>query len=307
MFCAKCGHSSSENTPFCPGCGQENLGNEGQTEQQVGSQEHEAVITKNEAPQKTFRSSWFWLLVPLAVAAAVFWTSVNDVAIREHNEAIDAFSEGDFETAQQALEEAENDTVSDATRAHILITRAYIETTEGNNEVALAKFREALLLLEDDMYEKPLIKGEIAYLEGDADAAEKYYLEAAKMAPNEAQTQNALTMFYLDVDGYYPEFFDPDAALLYAEETYALTQTGEPMRDIALENLIVSHVIGGDDSRALALLKMVDFKKKPYMYIWKGTAHLNLGNDEEALTNYDLAVKNGAITREEIDMMLGVE
>ena len=98
--------------------------------------------------------------------------SIDNTAVEKNNSAQESYQAGgDPNQAISQLQQASQDAVTNSTKMTTKVNLAYVYSSEGKNDLALATFKEALPLASEGTLDYYLISGEIALLEGKPNAA----------------------------------------------------------------------------------------------------------------------------------------
>lgn len=233
------------------------------------------------------------IVVGILVIGAYF--SQDDQAIETNNQALDNFDLGNNTEAIEQFKDAADQAVTDETKLDTLVNLAYVYWTDGQSELALQTFKEALALTKPESFDYHLLSGEIALEENNPAAAEEHYLKAYEMNPEDYQITNSLALFYLDLDSVAPEYTDYPKALTFAKKADALSDL-----KMAEENLAIAHYFNNEFDETIRLLKTRDFTVSPTLAIWLGLAYLGKDDEVNAKYYFKLGIENGADAPQEI-------
>lgn len=178
-------------------------------------------------------------LLVLAIIGWGIYTNLDEDAIKTNNEGIASFDSGKSNDAIRQFQEAANSAVTNDTKINALKNLGYAYISEGKNDLALNSFRDALALAKSDSFDYYLISGEIAVLEHKPDAAERNYTKAYQMSPDDFQINNALNLFYLDLEEIAPDYADYPKALIHAQKAYDVSSA--EIKNTATQNLGIAH------------------------------------------------------------------
>src|SRR3989344_5017960 len=187
MFCKTCGTKSDGTKKFCTNCGKE-LSSTSKAEPS------QAQGTPNFTKPK-FESSWsagriIGIIVVVAFIGWGIYSSQDDAVVEKNNNAISNYGSGNSEQAISHFQEASKDAVSTENKINTLKNLAYVYSSEGQNDLAISTFNEALALAPADSFDYYLIAGEIALLEGKPNSAQIAYNKDYQLEPNEFQINN---------------------------------------------------------------------------------------------------------------------
>ncbi len=193
MFCKNCGTKSDGTKKFCTNCG---------TAFPV------AAATATAAPRPAAvrppmpKEKWTTGRIIKTVLVVVFVgglillkfglgaiNSVDNTAIDKNNAAQESWQAGgDPNQAISQLQQASQDAVTNSTKMTTKVNLAYVYSSEGQYDLALSTFKEALAFASADTLDHYLISGEIALLEGKPNAA--------LIAYNKAYTKDSMISKY---------------------------------------------------------------------------------------------------------------
>jgi len=275
MFCKKCGKEIEQDAKFCQGCGIA-----------FSSIKEEKFLSPISLDNK---KSWISgkaiksTLITLLVVGAVFlkfgvgmFNSVDNQAVDKNNNAMTAFDSGNSEQAISQFKQASNDALSNNTKRLTLVNLAYVYASEGKNDLSLKTFKEALPLASNDSFEYYLISGEIELLEKNPAKALSNYNKAYQINSSDFQINNALNLFYLNLDESSGNYMDYPKALVYAQKAYEVSE--ETIKNIAKQNLAIAYFFNEKYDQALPLFLSFDLAKDPYMSYWLGLTYLAKGD-----------------------------
>ncbi len=294
MFCKNCGTKSDGTKKFCTNCG---------TALAV------AAATGAEAAPRAVRppmpkEKWTTGRIIKTILAAVFfgglillkfgWGAINSIdntAVDKNNAAQESWqSGGDPNQAISQLQQASQDAVTNSTKMTTKVNLAYVYSSEGQTDLALATFKEALPLASTGSIDYYLISGEIALLEGKPNAALIAYNKGYAKDPNNFQINNALNLFYLDIADERPQYSDVAKAL-----TYALKADQVQPSDITKQNLGIAYHLNEKYKLAISTLSPLNnIAGQPYLAYWLGLAYV--GDEQPTNAKYYLRIAiNGGV------------
>ncbi len=281
MFCTNCGNELTTNQRFCTSCGTSVKGSEESLKVEINQEAQKPVKT----PWTFFRVVKYVVVILIVVALLSIKLIVsaintsNNTAVTSNDKGINALQSGDYDGAITHLEKASDSAVGGSTKMNVLTNLAYAYSSDGRDTEALAKFREALPYATANSFDYYLISGEIALLEGKPQEALTNYTSAYNLKPDDFQINNALNLFYLDINDKYPTFSDPQKALGYALKAY---QTTAPeTKGTATENLAIAYFLTKDFDKAIQYFKQTN-QSQPTVQLWLGMSYF-------ALEDYDTA------------------
>jgi len=275
MFCKKCGNKIIENAKFCSKCGEV---------AEVHKSKEKEDYHYPKPPKKPLWRRAIKFLAILGVIGLIFIirlglgyvNSPDYETVTTNDTALESFEAGNPDDALSGFEEALSTATELENKLQITKNIGYVLSSEGRTDEALVKFKEALSFVGSNSFEKKLVSAEIALLEGNYLLAEKEYLSAHNLKPNDFQVNNALNLFYLDLEALAPEFENYPKAL-----TYALTadRTAHPeVRNSSSQNLALAYYFNDNYQKSIELFSKQDLSD-PYMSYWLGLSYAASGND----------------------------
>lgn len=294
MFCKNCGTKMDEDASFCNNCGATVAGIE-----KINKIEHSIppVVFAPAEENKVWKAGRIikTILIIVAIAIGIFFKFFNffeNEAVNTNNNALTAYDSGNSEQAISQFKQASNDALSNDNKINSLKNLAYVYATESKNDLALKTFQEALALTSKNTFDYYLISGEIALLNKDPESAKVAYEKAYAMKPNEFQINNALTVFYLDIEEIAPKYADYRKALTHAQKANEVSD--KEIKNITKENLAIAYFYNEKYDQALPLFLSLDSVKKPYINYWVGLTYLAKEDATNART-YLLRAKNAGV------------
>lgn len=281
MFCKNCGTKSNDVQKFCTSCG--------------GIFSHVVEPEAKPSPEhfsKTHqKSSWgagriIGILIFVGLIGLGRYNSQDDKVIEKNNNAITSFDSGNNEQAINGFQEASKNAVSTENKINSLKNLAYVYSTDGKNDLAISSFKEALALTAQDSFDYYLIAGEIALLENKPNSAQIAYGKAYEKSPSDFQINNALTLFYLDIEGKAPQYADYKKAVQYAERAIQLSDL-----QLAKQNLGIAYFFNDNYSKAISTFRGLTIQSDPVVNYFLGLSYA--GNDDSVNAKFYL---NKAIT-----------
>jgi len=197
----------------------------------------------------------------------------NDAAISDLNS-------GNSSQAISHLQQASEGAITNDTKINTLKNLAYAYSTEGKNDLSLKTFKEALALASNDSFDYYLISGEIGLLERKPDLALSNYNKAYQINPNNFQINNALNLFYIDLDESAKSYANYPKALGYAQKAYEVSEAS--VKNIAKQNLAISYLFNKKYEQAITLFLSADLAKEPYANYWLGVTYVAKGDSANA-------------------------
>lgn len=263
MFCEKCGTKMKENAMFCQNCGTALLNTQ-----------------NNQTPTVSIEKGSSWsmskiikrVLLAVVIAIVIIWRLIHSNAVDTNNNGLSAYNSGNSEQAISQFSQAANGAISDDDKRASLINLGYVYASDSKNDLALSTFNEALVLASKDSFDYYLISGEIGLLEKKPDIALSNYKKAYQINPNDFQINNALNLFYVNIDGNANDYVNYPKALGYAQKAYEVSD--DTIKNIAKQNLAIAYFFNKNYDQALPLFLSCDAIKEPYINYWLGLTYL---------------------------------
>lgn len=304
MFCKNCGKELDGTKKFCSGCG--NANSTIQDTHRETNTDTSSTVVRPPMPKKPWTKVRIIKTVLMVIVFGGLLSlkfiggainSLDNDAIDKNNSAQDSYtSGGDANKAIQQLQQASQDAVSNSTKMTTKVNLAYIYSSEGEEELALETFKEALPLASEGSLDYYLISGEIALLEGKSNSALLAYNKAYEKNPNDAQINNALGLFYLDIFDERPQYYDAVKALNYTKKAYEIQPS-----DITKENLGIAYYFNENYKQAISLLSSVaGITNRPYEVYWLGLAYVGDNQPTNAKYYLQIALDGGVEMPQEV-------
>ncbi|MBU4511697.1 zinc-ribbon domain-containing protein [Patescibacteria group bacterium] len=274
MFCNKCGNKIlKKEAKFCAKCG---------TSFSARGKQKEQKEAESFSEKRNFFSTKgvVWAIIIIVVVGLGIYGSTDEEAVETNNEAMSSFNAGDNEQAISQLKQASNEASKDDTKLNTLKNLGYVYSTESQYALALESFKKALAYANKDSFDYFLVSGEVALLEGKPSTAQINYNKAYQLRPNDYQINNALALFYLDMEETAPSYVDYPKALSHAKKAYETVESG--LKESAKENLAIVHFYNENYSEAISLMSTINFNQYPYMAYWMGLAYVMIEDDVNA-------------------------
>lgn len=307
MYCQQCGKQAMEGEKKCSVCGAAlpEVSTEPTTEEQSATPSQPSTIVGQSGYQENKKAPIIpiiiGLLVVFAIAGVGFYFSLNQKGVEQNNQAIENFDSGDTDAAIAQLEDSLDSAVLDETKLKSLKNLAYMYFSRGQMDEARANFAKALELTDPTSKDYYLILAELSYIDGSGELTLANYLEAYAIAPNDYQVNNALALFYLDLDGLYPDYVNDVQALFHAQK--ALENDASQL-ELTKQNLAIAHYFNSNYSDAVYYLSTTDYETQPGMGYWMGYAYYALDDAENAAYYFQLAQDAGVEFPEDINQFL---
>jgi tetratricopeptide (TPR) repeat protein len=288
MFCKSCGNKLDTTKKFCTNCG-------------TPSPVQPPKVEVPKKPWTTGRIVKYVVvggIILLLLSAKLIFGAINAIegdAVETNNNALSAYDSGNSSDAISQFRQAADSAVTNANKANSLINLAYVYSSEGQDAQAIATFKEAVAYTDSDSYSHHLVMGEIALLEGRSSDALTSYQKAYSLSPNEFQTNNALALFYLDLNSRHPSYEDYPKALTYALRADELSEL-----ESTKQNLAVAYYFNEQYQTAISILTSLSIDKDSYTAYWIGLSYINLGNESSAKFYLKKAIANGVEVPQEI-------
>lgn len=300
MFCKNCGTKSDGTKKFCTNCGAAFVNSEGSN----------APSTPPPIRQPMPKEPWTTGRIIKTVIGVIFVggliflkfgmaaiNSVDNSAIVKNNTALENYNSGNNDQAIAGFQQATKDAVTNTNKLNSLKNLAYVYSSEGKDELALNTFKEALALAPESSFDYYLISGDIALLEGKPNSALLSYNKAHALEPDNFQINNALNIFFLDLNETAPQYTDYPKALTYALKAY----NNDPAKSsVATQNLGIAYFFNKQPDNAITYLKMSDVNKEPFIALWLGLAYALKEEVTTAKYYFNIAIKAGVDVPQEV-------
>lgn len=294
MICNHCG-TDLGTQEYCANCKKYTL--KADHDEPINS--NPVTLNVKDEEDHSIKSKMIRGVIALAFLGFGYYNTVDNEAIEKNNEALIHFDSGDSAGAIAEFEKALEMTTTDEGKLNVLKNMAYVYATEGQYVKAVSKFKDALEYTEEDSFDSYLVAGEIALLENNGKAASENYNKAYAMKPDDYQINNALALFYLDLEGTTPGYANFPKALVHALKAYELNKS-----EITKQNLALAYFFNNDFDQTIALLLTTDINSHPYAALWLGLAYASKGDDLNARTYLQQAVNAGVPVPEEVHAYL---
>ena len=291
MFCKKCGKESKGEQKFCTNCGKEFLG----------------TIKNNFDEAPTFSFDFKKILEIRRIIPAIIiilfigwgmYSSFDDSAIEINNNAISDWDSGKSDQAISQFKQASDEAFTDETKVTTLVNLGYIYSSELQYDEALQSFEEALLYTKKDSFDYFLISGEIALLEFKPNSALISYNKAYELNPNDFQINNALGLFYLDLEDIASNYLNYPKAVQYLQKAYEVSDYAT--KNTAKANLGIAYFFNDNFDQTISLLSSLDLNSKPYMAYWLGLTYAAKDDVTNAKFYLQKAVNAGVEVEQEV-------
>lgn len=296
MYCNKCGKPNPESGKFCKHCGVKF--NNVVKDNGIGKEDSSEQISVNpKATKKSFNvGGIIKIFVVLVIIGFVIYGSQDSGSVTTNNNAITSFDSGDSKTAIDQFQQATKDATGNDTKISTLTNLAYVYASEDQNDLALSTFKEALALTSEGTFDYYLISGEVALLEGKPNGALLSYNKAYQINPDDFQINNALALFYLDLEKLAPQYTDYKKALTYAQKAYDLNKS----LSLAKHNLAIAYYFNENYTQTISLLSSSNFIQHLYTAYWLGLAYFNIEDHANAKIYFQKAIDGGFKVPQEI-------
>lgn len=304
MFCKNCGTKSDGTKKFCTNCGT--------------ALATAAAPTATAAPRAVRppmpKEKWTTGRIIKTIIAVVFVggliflkfglgaiNSIDSTAVDKNNAAQESYQAGgDPNQAISQLQQASQDAVTNSTKMTTKVNLAYVYSSEGKDDLALATFKEALPLASQDSLDYYLISGEIALLEGKPNAALIAYNKGYAKDPNDFQINNALNLFYLDIADERTQYSDVSKALGYAIKANQIQPS-----DLTKQNLAIAYHLNENYKQSISLLSSIsNISTQPYLAFWLGLSYAGDNQPTNAKYYLRIAINGGVdVPQEVLDYM----
>lgn len=281
MFCNNCNTELKEGQKFCTNCGAETK------VPLVGAMKPSTAMPANAKPVPwTFSKIAGTVALVVVVGVLLLWqlVSVADIgSVSKNNDGLASFEAGNNRQAVNELQEASQSAVSNEAKINSLKNLAFVYSSDGQNELALESFQQALNLTSEGSFDYYLIAGEITLLQGNSNSALLNYNKAYQLRPDDFQINNSLAIFYMDTEGAHPEYENYPKALVHAQVAYDASKL-----EVTKQNLALAHYWNGNYDQAISLFSSLNIDKETYTAFWTGLAYL--GKKDVANAKYYLKI-----------------
>jgi tetratricopeptide (TPR) repeat protein len=238
------------------------------------------------------------LVVGAILGSKIILSAINSIdsdAIDKNNNALNAYDSGNNQEAITQFQQASQDAVSNDTKINTLKNLAYVYSSEGQDDLALSTFQEALALASADSVDYYLISGEIAELESKPNAALIAYNKAYTKDPDDYQVNNSLALFYIDIYDVHPQYVDYKKALGYAQKANQISPS-----NVSKKNLALAYYFNENYSQTISLLRSVDISKEPNYAYFLGLAYAQTDDTVNAKLYLRQAIVGGMKVPQEV-------
>lgn len=295
MFCKKCGQELNGEIKFCVNCGEVASPTIHASAPESKKKIKHWLVGIKEILKKINTKKSVQIIVVIIIIIAGIYGSRNDDAIKKNDDAIKNYDSGKSQEAMSQLEEAAKNATQDDTKIATLKNLAYVYSSENKNDLALDSFQQALKLTNNGSYDYFLVSGEIALLQDRPYDAYINYNKAYQLNPDDFQINNALNLFYIDLEGKHPEYQDYKKALSYALKAYELNKL-----DLVKQNLAVAQYFNENYDEAISLLSSVNLDKDSYTAYWLGLSYARKDDTANAKYYLQKAIDNGVQVPQEV-------
>lgn len=283
MFCKNCGKQSTGNQKFCTNCG--------------------ATLSETIPPQKSIpsdiKNKTISGLILAGIVALVVWgsysSSKDEAAIKTNNDALSNYDLGNTQQAITQFQEASQNAVSSENKINTLKNLGYVYSSEGQVDLSIGAFQEALSLTSEGSFDYYLISGEIASRQNKPSSALMSYKKAYEKNPEDFQINNALALFYIDIADAHPQYVDYKKGLEHALKASQLTDL-----QIAKQNLGAAYYFNENYPQAISVLSSITVDKDTYTAYLLGLSYAR--NDDPVNAKFYLrkAIANGVTVPQEV-------
>jgi len=289
MFCKNCGKKSEGDKNFCTNCG---------ASFSKSTENSEPIFSKSSPPKSKGSPTGkiVGIIVILVVVGLGIWGSMDDEAIEKNNQAISNFDSGNSEQAIRQFQQASQEATGSDTKLNTLKNLGYVYSSEGQYDQALQSFREALTYANEGSFDHYLVSGEIALLEGKPNAAQISYDKAYELSPSDFQINNALNLFYLDLESVAPYYVNYPKALTHAQKAFDVSTSD--VKNIATQNLAIAHFFNENYDRTISLLSSQG--SDPYIAYWLGWSYAIKEDEANARFYFQRAIDGGVEVEQEV-------
>lgn len=289
MFCQKCKKDSSSSQEVCVLCGTPYKQTQKFTQPGVeASKSHLGTFKEKRKKGK------FGVIRTIGVIGLILfsiYTGVVDQGVDTNNETLENYETSESQTAINKLNNAVDEAATDENKINTLNNLAYIQINEGQYQEALELFQKALTYTTENSFDYYLINGEIALINNQPDLAKSNYLKANELRPNDFSSNNALNLFYLDLNDQATEYTDYSKALNHA--IIANQNADEYTYITASQNLGIAYYFNDQYYKAIEEFQKTDLENDPIIAYWLGWSYVLIDNYEEASNHFQLALDGG--------------
>jgi tetratricopeptide (TPR) repeat protein len=292
MYCKNCGTKSNDSQKFCTNCG--NVF--------TRTTEPEEKHTAEHFSKKRGKTSWdFGRIIGIVVVIGLIsigaYNSQDKEVIDKNNKALSSFDSGDEEQALAGFQDASKNAATTENKISTLKNLAYVyagDTGLEKKKLALETFKQALALTSPDSFDYYLIAGEIALLEDKPNSAIIAYNKAYEKNPNDFQVNNALTLFYLNIEGNADDYVDYQKAVQYGERTVQLSDL-----KLAKENLGLAYYFNDNYDKAISTFSSLS-TTKPVIFYFLGLSYAAKKDSVNAKLYLNKAIAGGQEVPQEV-------
>lgn len=298
MYCGDCGKHNLKNSKFCKYCGASF--NDFSKDSESDKADLDDNKTSSISTKKSFNiKNIITIFIVIAIIGSVIYGNLDKQAVDTNNGGVTSLDSGDSKTGIEQFKQAASEAKANDTKISTLKNLGYAYTTDGQNDLALNSFKEALALTTADTFDYYLISAEVAVLEGKPSDAQFNYDKAYQLNPEDFQVNNGLNLFYLDFDNIAPEYKDYKKALPYAQKAYEVSKL-----EIAKRNLAIAYYYNENYDQVISLLSSSDLSKFPYGLYILGLSYMVKKDDVNAKINLRKASEGGIELPQEINNYL---
>lgn len=235
------------------------------------------------------------ILILIVLIGYGIYNSLDSDARDSNNKGLSAFDSGNTQEAIDQLQQASQGAVTNDTKISTLKNLAYVYSTDGQNDKAIDTFKQALALTTQGSFDNHLISGEIYLLQGNPSSALSEYNKAYAIEPNNFQINNALALFYLNLDDSSAGYEDYAKALPFAQKAVQQTDL-----EIAKQNLGIAYYFNGKYNEAINTLSGISLDKNSYTAYYIGLSYARLDDPTNAKIYLNRAIANGVKVPQEV-------
>jgi tetratricopeptide (TPR) repeat protein len=292
MYCKNCGVKSNEGQKFCTNCG--NVFSHTVEQEVKNNTEH--LVKRHK------KSSWdvsriIGIIIVLCLVGIGAYNSQDKEVIDKNNKAMVNFDSGNKDQAISGFQDASKNAATTENKITTLKNLGYVyagDTRPGQKELAIETFKQALALTTQDTFDYYLIAGEIAMLEDKPNSAIIAYNKAYEKNPNDFQINNALTLFYLNVEDNANDYVDYKKAVQYGERTVQLSDL-----QLAKENLGLAYYFNEDYDKAISTFSKLSSTKPTNAY-FIGLSYAAKKDPVNAKLYLNKAIAGGQVVPQEV-------
>jgi len=253
-----------------------------------------------------------WIIYGIIIIASIYG-GISDFldkdAIDINNSTLsEQYNQESEESAISGFQEALNEAHSNEAKLLTSVNLGYAYAADSQFDMAQKTFKEALQYTKSNSSDEQLILGEIALYQNNPTEAEKYYLKANELLPNDYQILSSLATFYLNTENFSKDFFDPEKSIVYAKNAYNVVKNNQDENIIksTVETLAIGYYLESQYEETIKVLSESNHTNDPENAYIVGMSYLLNGQSEIGQPYLETAVRQGDMTNEELDEYLNI-